>query len=270
MLSAPRLVHEELRLQAVAEYEPQSTFEEAPYAPILDMACDLFNVPTAFVSLLDRHQQVFAARRGLSLCSTDRDISFCAHAVAKDDMLVVLDASLDLRFHDNPLVTGNPAIRFYVGTLLRSPAGHAVGTLCIADLKPHNNFGDAKCNQLRHLAAMVVEKLEIRRLLLASQAGQRRFENIAATSPDSIICADENSVITFWNAAAERLFGYSSDVAVGQTIDLIVPARLRQDHRIGLKRVAAGAPPRMVGRAVELTAQRADCSEFPIELSLSM
>jgi len=261
---------EEFRLQAVEEYGPRSTFEEAPYAPILDMACSLFNVPTVFVSLLDRHEQVFAARRGLNLCSTDRDISFCAHAVAKDDMLVVLDASLDPRFHDNPLVTGDPNIRFYVGTPLRSPMGHAVGTLCIADAKPRNAFGDSKRVQLQHLAAMVVDKLEVRRLLLASEAGQRRFENIAATSPDSIICADKNSIITFWNGAAERLFGYSSEAAIGQTVDLIVPPRLRHGHNGGLKRVASGATPRLVGRMVELTAVRADGSEFPIELSLSM
>ena len=270
MLSAPGLVHEELRLEAVAEYEPHSAFDEAPYTPILDLARELFNAPTAFVSLLDRHEQIFAARRGLALCRTDRDISFCAHAVAQDDMLVVLDASLDPRFHDNPLVTGDPAIRFYVGTPLRSPTGHAVGTLCVADVKPHNSFGDVKRSQLRHLAAMVVERLEVRRLLLASEAGQRRFENIAATSPDSIICANKDSVITFWNGAAERLFGYSREKAIGQNLDLIVPSRLRQGHKGGLKRAAGGAPPRLVGKVVELAAQHADGHEFPIELSLSM
>ena len=270
MLSAPGLVHEELRLAAVAEYGPHRAFDEGPYAPILDMACDLFNVPTAFVSLLDRHEQIFAARRGLTLCKTNRDISFCAHAVAQNDILVVLDASLDPRFHDNPLVTGDPAIRFYAGTPLRSPTGHAVGTLCVADVRPHNGFSDANRNQLRHLAAMVVERLEVRRLLLASETGQRRFENIAATSPDSIICADADSIITFWNGAAERLFGHSSEEAIGQNLDLIVPSRLRKGHHGGLKRVAGGAAPRLVGKVVELAAQHADGHEFPIELSLSM
>lgn len=270
MLSAPHLAHEELRLQAVAEYEPQNGFEEAPYKPILDMVRELFNVPTAFVSLLERHEQIFVARCGLTLNRTDRDISFCAHAVAQDDMLVVLDASLDPRFHDNPLVTGEPRIRFYVGTPLRSPTGHAIGTLCLADIKPHNSFGNIKRHQLNCLAAMVVERMEVRRLLLASQAGQRRFENIAATSPDGIICADGDSVITFWNDAAERMFGHARAQAVGQNLDLIVPARLRQGHNGGLRRVARGASPHLVGQVVELPAQHADGHEFPIELSLSM
>jgi len=270
MLSAPGLAHEELRLKAVAEYEPQNAFEEAPYTPILNMARELFNVPTAFVSLLERHEQIFVARRGFALCSTDREISFCAHAVAQDDTLVVLDASLDPRFHDNPLVTGDPWIRFYVGTPLRSPTGLAVGTLCIVDVSPHNSFGDVKHSQLRHLAAMVVERMEVRRLLLASQAGQRRFENIAATSPDSIVCAGADNVITFWNHAAERMFGHSRQEVVGQSLELIVPTRMRDGHNRGLKRVAGGASPRLVGQIVELNAQHADGHEFPIELSLSM
>ena len=270
MLSAPGLVHEELRLKAVAEYEPQNAFEEAPYTPILNLARELFSVPTAFVSLLERHEQIFVARRGFALCSTDREISFCAHAVAQDETLVVLDASLDPRFHDNPLVTGDPGIRFYVGTPLRSPTGHAVGTLCIVDAKPHNSFDDVKHSQLRHLAAMVVERMEVRRLLLASHAGQRRFENIAATSPDSIVCAGADNVITFWNHAAERMFGHSRQEVVGQSLELIVPPRMRHGHNRGLKRVAGGASPRLVGQIVELNAQHADGHEFPIELSLSM
>lgn len=270
MLSGPELLHEDARLAALAQYDPRGTFDEADYGTILDMAQEAFEVPTAFVSFLERHEQVFAVRRGLDVCSTDRSVSFCAYAVAADDMLIVLDAALDPRFHDNPLVTGSPFIRFYVGTPLHAPDGQAIGTLCVSDTKPHNSFGESRRKQLRHLADMIVDKLETRRLMLAGQVGQHRFENIAETSPDSIICADKEGNITFWNAAATRLFGHAAADAVGRGIDLIVPPRLRKGHEGGLTRVAAGAPPRLVGKVVELTAQRADGTEFPIELSLTM
>jgi PAS domain S-box-containing protein len=102
------------------------------------------------------------------------------------------------------------------------------------------------------------------------KATQVGFESIAATSPDGIICADLEGRITFWNAAAERLLGYSAAEAVGQSLDLIVPERMRKGHDSGLKPAAGGALSRLVGRTVELTARRKDKTEFPIELSLSM
>lgn len=116
----------------------------------------------------------------------------------------------------------------------------------------------------------MTDRLEIRRLAVAGAIGQTRFENIAATSPDGIICADHHGDITFWNAACERLFGFNANEAVGKSLDIIVPERMRGGHGGGLQRVAAGGKPRLVGTTVELDAARQDGSEFPIELSLSM
>ncbi len=263
-------LHENARLEAVRQYEPFKPFDDDAYASVLELACDMFEVSAAFVSLVDRHEQVFPVRRGLDLCGTSRDVSFCAHAVAQEEMLVVLDATLDSRFADNPLVTGAPHIRFYAGAPLVSPSGHTVGTLCLTDAKPRNAFSNAKRRHLRRLAEIVLDKLELRRLRLAGQVSQIRFENIAATSPDGIICAGGAGLITFWNAAAERLFGHSASEAIGQSLDLIVPPRMRKGHDGGLKRVAGGGQPRLVGRTIELMARRADDSEFPVELSLSM
>ena len=263
-------LHEEARLEAVREYEPFKPFDDEAYASVLELARDLFEVSAAFVTFVDRTEQVFPLRRGLDLCGTSRDVSFCAHAVAQEDMLVVLDATLDPRFTDNPLVTGAPHIRFYAGTPLVSPSGHVVGTLCLVDGKPRNSFPDASRRHLRRLAEIVLGKLELRRMQIAGQASQARFENIAATSPDGIICANEFGKITFWNAAAERLFGHPADVAIGRDLELIVPQRMRKGHDGGLRRVAGGATPRLVGRVVELMALRADGAEFPVELSLSM
>ncbi len=269
MLLSLMPAHEEVRLEAVRAYRPFEPFDDKPYGSLLDLARDLLNVPAAFVSFVDRDEQVFPVRRGLDLCGSSRAVSFCAHTVACEDMLVVLDATLDPRFADSPLVTGAPRIRFYAGAPLVSPSGHVVGTLCVIDQKPRSAFSRASRERLRRLAALTLDRLELRRLRITGEANRARFENIAATSPDGIICADMKGRITFWNAAAERLFGHTAAAAIGQDIELIVPPGLRNGRDSGLWREAGGLPPHLVGRTIERTALRADGTEFPVELSLS-
>ena len=270
MLIPSMPLREELRLEAVRQYGPLEPFKEEVYGELLELAMDLFDVPTAFISFVDRHDQVFPVRRGLELCSTSREVSFCAHAVAQEAMLVVLDASVDCRFSSNPLVTGAPHIRFYAGAPLITQAGYTVGTLCLVDSEPRDVFCEAERQHLRRLADIVRDKLELRRLELAGQASQVRFENITATSPDGIICADANGRITFWNVAAERLFGHSATEAIGRSIDLIVPPRRPDNQDDCLRLVAGGEAPPFVGRVAELIGLRSDGTEFPLELSLSM
>ena len=265
MIPAAIPADEDARLAALDEYDLSRPFSDQAYEPILDLARHLFAVPIAFVSLLGRNKQILPVRRGLDLGETGREVSFCAHAVFNGVMLVVLDATQDPRFADNPLVVENPRIRFYVGVPLISPSGHAIGSFCIADVKPHDAFSEDQQARLRELAAIVLDRLELRRVDAARQVDQARFESIASTSPDGIICANASGLITFWNAAAERLFGYSTAEAIGSSIDLIVPERMRKGHEGGLDRVARGGSPRLVGRTVELTARRKDGTEFPIE-----
>lgn len=265
----PILIAEDARLAALAEYDLLGSAPAPAFTQIVTLAARLFQVPTAFVSLLDRDRQEFHAKVGLDLCETDREIAFCSHTIAQTEALVVLDAALDPRFHDNPLVTGPPYIRFYAGITLHAPSGHAVGTLCLADTQPRNSFIDADRQILRQLADLILDRMELRRLEVAERASQSRFVQIAATSPDGIVCADATGHITFWNAAAEQMFGYGATEAVGQPIDLIVPERMRGGHGGGLHRVAAGGKPRLLGKTVELPARHKDGTEFPIELSLS-
>jgi diguanylate cyclase (GGDEF)-like protein/PAS domain S-box-containing protein len=269
MRYTPLPLDESARLASLAEYDLKADDSELRLDAIVQLASRLFDVPIALVSIVERERQFFSARTGLDVCETGRDVAFCAHALELDDILVVADAKLDPRFAHNPFVLGPPFIRFYAGMPLVTPGGHVLGTLCILDHRPRHGLSTQDREHLKALASLVLDKLEVRRLAVAHRAGQTRFEQIAATSPDGIICADHEGRITFWNSACERLFGFEATHAVGSSIDLIVPPRMRGSHGAGLQRVVAGGAPRLVGSTVGLDARHQDGREFPIELSLS-
>jgi predicted signal transduction protein with EAL and GGDEF domain len=116
------------------------------------LAADLFEVPVALVTLVDRERQTFIANCGLEdLDGTPRDAAFCNHTIARNELLVVPDAMADARFADNPQVTGDPHIRFYAGAVVRGPGGHALGSLCLNDYVPRR-FSNRDQRHLVHLA----------------------------------------------------------------------------------------------------------------------
>lgn len=159
-MQAPPLPKDETqRLQALRELLILDTPPEERFDRVARFAAEEFEVPITLVSLIDENRQWFKARVGLPLCETHRDISFCGHAILQDGMLVIEDALLDARFADNPLVTGEPYIRFYAGAPLRLPgSGAAVGTLCLLDRRPRrlDSIGLAILATLRDL---VLEEL---------------------------------------------------------------------------------------------------------------
>ena len=272
MKAPPQLFNEIERQAVIDEYRLTEAGADLGLDGIVRLAAQIFDVEMALVTLVEHQRQFFLARQGIDVCETARDVSFCGHALnlGVDEMLVVPDTTLDPRFADNPLVTHPPFVRFYAGCPLRTAAGHILGTLCIVDSRARSGFSAARREHLADLAALVMDKLEARRLALLKSSSQSRFENIAATSPDGIICADNRGRITFWNEACERLFGYDAATAIGCNIDIIVPSHMRGGHGGGLDRVAAGGTPRLLGTTVELEASHISGRHFPIELSLSM
>ena len=136
------------------------------------------------VSLIDTARQWFKSKQGVAVCETHRDISFCGHAVLADDIFEVTDASLDLRFTDNPLVTDAPFIRFYAGAPL-TVQGERIGTLCIIDAKPRQL--NAKERQILRKFADAVEQEIIDRQQehadVALNASRDQFESLVANIP---------------------------------------------------------------------------------------
>ena len=132
----PLPLHELDRLKALRKYERAFTLADPTYARITRQAARAFNVPMAFVSLLDIDQQRVVASHGVRLPPIDRVLSFDAYAVLNDELFVVEDTAQDVRFRANPLVLGEPHIRFYAAAPLMMPTGTAVGMLSIADDQP--------------------------------------------------------------------------------------------------------------------------------------
>lgn len=136
---------------------------DTPIEPRFDRITRLakrsLGVPIVTISLVDADRQWFKSTQGLNCAQTPRDISFCGHAILEDEYMIVPDARLDPRFHDNPLVTGEPHIVYYAGVILRSPEGSAIGMLCAVDTEPREaDDNDIEC--LRDLANMVQAELQ--------------------------------------------------------------------------------------------------------------
>jgi GAF domain-containing protein len=138
MTPAPKLPDEEGRLKLLRELLILDTPPEQRFDRIVNFAAAEFDMPIVLISLIDENRQWFKARVGLDVCETGRDISFCGHAIAEPGLFIIDDALLDLRFADNPLVTGAPFIRFYAGAPLRLNDGAAIGTLCLIDPRPRS------------------------------------------------------------------------------------------------------------------------------------
>lgn len=128
--------NEQDRLAALHAMLILDTPPEERFDRIVAFAASEFNAPIALISLVDGDRQWFKGNIGLAVCSTSRDISFCGHAIMKKEIMIVPDTQLDIRFVDNPLVTGDPQIRFYAGAPLETQSGFAIGTLCIIDTVP--------------------------------------------------------------------------------------------------------------------------------------
>jgi diguanylate cyclase (GGDEF)-like protein len=156
----PPIPHDEtMRLQSLHSLKILDTHPEDRYDRITRLAARVFNVPIALVSLVDKDRQWFKSRHGLDACETPREISFCGHAIVGDGVFIVEDALLDERFSDNPLVTGEPKIRFYAGYVLKSPTGNRLGTLCLIDQAPRH-FSAEDAEMLQEMGQMVEEELQ--------------------------------------------------------------------------------------------------------------
>jgi len=166
------------RLAVLKSYEILDTDPEEAFDDLVKLASWICGTPIALVSLVDERRQWFKARVGLALSETPRDVAFCSHALAGQLPFVVRDTLADARFARNPLVAENPYIRFYAGAPLRTPSGHALGTLCVIDRVPRELSPD-QLRALETLSHEVVSRLELRRHVLELSRALARHQRSA-------------------------------------------------------------------------------------------
>lgn len=154
--------NEAKRLKVLWQYDVLDTVPEEVFDDLTELAARICEAPIALISLVDENRQWFKSKVGITVNETSRDISFCAHAIKQHELFIIPDATQDLRFAHNPLVTSNPKIRFYAGAPLITPDGHALGTLCVIDKVPRELRPEQK-QALRVLARHVMTQLELRR-----------------------------------------------------------------------------------------------------------
>jgi adenylate cyclase len=170
----PRPPQEEARVLSLRSLRLLDTPPEERFDRIVRLAAKIFGVPIAYISLVEEDRQWLKARQGLCQVETSREQSFCGYAILQEGIMVVADAQMDSRFKDNPMVTGEPYVRFYAGRPLRSLEGYNVGSLCLMGKNPRT-LDESEQELLHQLAELVehefhlLDVVQAQSLLLKSQ-----------------------------------------------------------------------------------------------------
>jgi len=163
-LPAPVPQNDRDRVAELQRYDILDTVPESGFDDLVALASELCGTPIALVSLVDSDRQWFKARVGLGVESTPRAVAFCAHAIMGSEPMIVPDAHVDERFAGNPLVTGEPHVRFYAGFPLCTPDGDGLGTLCVIDHRARE-LTPAQLTAMQRLQRQANAQLELRRRL---------------------------------------------------------------------------------------------------------
>jgi PAS domain S-box-containing protein len=216
-MKAPVPENEAARLESLHRYAILDTLPEQEFDDLSRLAASICGTPIALVSLVDENRQWFKAKVGIEDTETPRDIAFCAHAIHDSGVMVVPDALADERFRENPLVTGNPNVRFYAGAPLRTADGYALGTLCVIDRVPRELSAD-QLEALKALSRLVVNELELRRSVsdLSKAVRERRIvegelDQLFNLSSDLFCIAGFDGYFKRLNPSWEQTLGISRE-----------------------------------------------------------
>lgn len=197
---------EDQRLALLKECNIMHTPAEEAFDDMARLAADICETEIALVTLVASEHQWFKARVGIEQTETSRDLSFCGHCIHHRDPLVVEDTHLDARFADNPLVTGDPHLRFYAGVPLLVDGGSAIGALSVASRTPRK-LTPRQLESLQRLARQIARELRLRRDLGRGAAGESLTPtSVSALGPGAVVGGRWRLVREIGRGAAGAVF----------------------------------------------------------------
>lgn len=233
MKTAPNPPDERARQMSVDALGLDALWSEPDFDRVTRLAAKSLQVPIASFSVITGDREINKSAVGVESYSTQRAVSFCAHTILSNDVMVVPDACTDERFSDNPLVVGEPKIRFYMGAPVHAPDGAAVGAICCADREPR--AADAEQRMLIGVIARMFES----ELLLRSMNVRDPLTGTYARGSFGVLA--ENS----WRRA--RSLGLGSGLIV-LSVDRYL-SLMRASGRYGIDQIL-----QQVGRCIGSTA----------------
>lgn len=222
MTALPIDPNERRRQEALTGLGVLDTVPEPVFDAITSVAASACGVPIALVSLVDADRQWFKSNIGLpGVEQTPREVAFCDHAIRGSGLFEVPSAADDARFAGNPLVTGDPRIRFYAGAPIELPGGERVGTVCVIDREPRQ-LTEAQRALLvglgRVASAALIDRQ--RQLALSRQiaVSEARYRAIVEDQSELISLASPDGVLTFVNQAYARHYGTPAEQMIGRPL----------------------------------------------------
>lgn len=219
------------RLAALRELAVLDTPPESELDAIVQASALVCEVPISLISLIDAQRQWFKANVGLSQTTqTNREVSFCQYTIKQDDVFEVVDANEDQRFADNPLVKGDPGIRFYAGAPLILSDGSHVGSLCVIDRQPRKLTSKQR-QILKNLALATAKILQSRRITSKLIDSEARFRALSAAAPLGVFSTNARGICTYANERWQSIFGLDDSELYDRWILTIHPTdRNRVSH----------------------------------------
>lgn len=207
--------NEKERLEDLKSLDILDSKTEKEFDTVLKLAAAICEVPIALISLLDEDRQWFKAKIGLDATQTPRDISFCQYTILGDEIYEVSNATKNTTFKNNPLVTGNPHIKFYAGAPLKDEHGLNIGTLCVIS-KEEKKLSKSQKEALELLALETVSIIKLRKLHKELEVSRLENESILHVLQEGVVYQDLHGSIVKLNKKAEEILGLSYDQMIGK------------------------------------------------------